>query len=223
MTSHFFYVNWLADYGYDVLGFDYRGYGKSSGESDQEGLHKDGRAALSYALGLEQYSDKDVYVIAQSLGGAVAVPVIAAAQTSRIRAVVIDSSFYSYRAVGQSKIEQLKLFNFLSSPLSYLVSENYSPAKVKNAFNLPLLVIHGTSDAVVPYSQGKILFDALHNPKNSKQTFISIAEGQHTDGLLRPGIQKDLLNFLCLSSLNPDNCSDPHQLRANLNFKKSEP
>src|SRR5688500_1962469 len=46
ITDHVFYLLWLADEGYDLLTFDYRGYGQSKGKANRDGVHEDIKSLL---------------------------------------------------------------------------------------------------------------------------------------------------------------------------------
>ena len=71
LTSHYLSVAWLTDHGFSVYTFDYRGYGKSSGKPTRKGLVQDGQAIIEYVC---RETKKPVFIIGQSLGGAVAAP-----------------------------------------------------------------------------------------------------------------------------------------------------
>ena len=73
-TAHYHFVSWLVNYGYNVIVFDYRGYHDSSGSSSRYGLIKDGLAVVDFTC---NNSVKPVFIIAQSLGGAIAIPALA--------------------------------------------------------------------------------------------------------------------------------------------------
>ncbi len=160
MTSHFLYVAWLAEAGYDVVAFDYRGYGASSGEPDREGLVEDARAALRVAAA----KGGDLFVVAQSLGGAVAVPAIVKEAPKSLRAVALDSTFSSYRSVARAKLAEHWFSWPLQWPLSFLVSDDRSPLADAPKFSWPVVVLHAPNDPVVPYAEARRLFAALGSP-----------------------------------------------------------
>jgi fermentation-respiration switch protein FrsA (DUF1100 family) len=175
ISTHFLFSAWMARFGFDVYIFDYRGYGKSSGKPEREGLVDDGKAAIEYVAALDQ---KNFYILAQSLGGAVAVPAVALSdQTDKIRALVLDSTFGSYRMMAQDKIANFWLTWPLQWPLSFLVSDEFSPNDYIESLQMPVLFVHGTGDYVVPYEMGQDLFNRL---KTNKKDFWSIEGAPHT-------------------------------------------
>lgn len=174
-TSHFHFVSWLARRGYDVVVFDYRGYDGSSGTPGREGLYRDARRALSAVCA--SFAGPR-YLLAQSLGGAVLVPALAdSTDQSCYRAVVIDSSFASYRGMAEGKLEDFGVPAFLRAPLRHLVGGAHEPGAAAAGVAIPALVLHGDADPVVPIDQGRQLFDALGSPDKK---FLVIPGAGHT-------------------------------------------
>jgi alpha-beta hydrolase superfamily lysophospholipase len=159
MSAHILFVGWLLDEGFDLLTFDYRGYGQSSPVVTRERTLEDGHAVLNWA------SKKDpsapLFVIGQSLGGAVAATVLSQKEYKHIKAVMLESTFHSYRSMAQSKLASFFLTWPLQWPLSFLVSDTLSPALFATEYNYPTLVVHGSRDAVVPFSEGLGLAEFL--------------------------------------------------------------
>ncbi len=79
----------------------------------------------------------------------------------------------------------MPLLSLLRWPLSYLlIGDGYSPAAVvEKIAPVPLLIIHGTADAVVPYHHGKELYARAGEPKE----FWTIEGGTHTGAFIDPG------------------------------------
>lgn len=174
-TSHFHFVSWLARRGYDVVVFDYRGYDGSSGTPGREGLYRDARRALAAVCA--SFSGPR-FLLAQSLGGAVLVPALAdSPDQSCYRAVVIDSSFASYRGMAEAKLEDFGVPAFLRAPLRYLVGIAHEPSSAAPRVTVPALVLHGDADPVVPIEQGRRLFDALGS---LDKDFVVIPAAGHT-------------------------------------------
>lgn len=164
MTAHFLYVYWLALEGYDVLAFDYRGYGASGGTKSMAGSVDDGAAALAYARG--KAPGKPLVVIGQSLGGTLALAALERDGGKDLRALVLDSTFASFRSVARDKLSQLWLTWPLQWPLSFLVSDRWAPARsIGRRKRVPLLMLHAADDPVVPFSQGRKLFALAPEPK----------------------------------------------------------
>lgn len=185
MTSHFTFVSWLPKEGFNLFLFDYRGYGQSAGTPDRRGVYDDSVAALEYVAMRSDVDRNRLLVLGQSLGGANAVAAVGANSFPGIRAVVIESAFASYRSIVQDKIGQISLLSFLKRPLSYLLTGNsYSPdAVVERIAPVPLLLIYGTDDPVVPFEHGKRLYAKARQPKE----LWTITGGGHTGAFSVPG------------------------------------
>jgi hypothetical protein len=193
MTTHFLYVAWLTQFGYDVVTFDYRGYGQSTGFPTRAGVILDGVSAIQYADAL----DGPLFIVAQSLGGAIAVPSVVEANAKSLRALVIDSSFASYRDVAQMKLNDLWLTWAFQVPLSWTISRDLEPVEFAPKLNVPVLSIHGDRDPVVPLAQGRQLYDAVGS---EQKDFWLLKGGGHTVAFAREDspFRKKQLRFLCL-------------------------
>lgn len=205
MTAHFVYLAWLVPLGFDLVVFDYRGYGKSKGEPTRDGLILDGLAVMNWVR--THARSKDLVVIGQSLGGAVAIPTIAQTGTTGIKALVIDSSFASYREVAQLKLGDIWLTWPFQYPLSYLVTDNHSPQDSVQTITIPKLFIHAIGDPVVPYSTGRALYEAANPPKEFWTIPVGGVGDGHTGafGDQNPFYRKRLVSYLC-DQLNLKEC-----------------
>ena len=157
---------WLIDAGYDLFIFDYRGYGRSEGTAEVKGVNLDAAAALETLLARLPPGEK-VIVFGKSLGGAVAVYTVAnSPHKDRVEALVLDSAFSSYRRIAREKIADSILGWPLQYPLSLLVNNRYSPEdNIKKLSPVPVLIIHGSEDEIVPQHHSRILYDAALEPK----------------------------------------------------------
>lgn len=195
MTAHVSFVSWLPQAGFNVFVFDYRGYGKSKGSPTRKGVHEDSCAALNYLRTRPDIDSNRIVVLGQSLGGATALAALDEVGMQGIRAVVLDSAFYSYRLIVRDKIKYIPILSLLRWPLSFIViSDARSPASTINTVTpVPLLIFHGTHDKVVPFHHGQLLFEKASEPKE----MVSIPKGRHTDALIRqdPIYRKRLIQF----------------------------
>ena len=180
ITSHYLSVTWLTNHGFSVYAFDYRGYGKSSGTPTRKGLIQDGQAIIKYVC---RKTKKPVFIIGQSLGGAVAIPSAATTPSHCIKALILESTFSSYRHVVSEKLKSNPITYFFAKPLSYLVSDEYSPLSYINELNIPIMVFHGVNDPIVPFSEGAYLFEQIN--KKNKQ-LISVQKKGHINTFDNP-------------------------------------
>ncbi len=172
LRTHVNSVLWLVQKGFNVFIFDYRGYGRSEGSPGVKGVHRDGAAALETALNLAGTQSLPVIVLGQSIGGAISVYTVAhASDKSRIAALVLDSPFASYRLIAREKLGSFWLTWLFQYPLSYLVGDSYSPIRwIKDVSPVPVLILHGSNDPVVPEHHGRLLYEAALQPKDFWET-----------------------------------------------------
>lgn len=183
MTSHFLSVWWLALEGWDVLSFDYRGFGASAGKKDLKGSIADGAAALAYAR--SRAPGRPIAVVGQSLGGAVALASLEQDGGEGVFALVLDSVFSSYVAIARDKLAFWWATRWLRGPLAYLlVSDRYRPTRLAARRKpVPLAVLHSPGDPVVPYAHGRLLYKAAAGPKE----WWEVAGDGHADAFTTRG------------------------------------
>ncbi len=158
--------------GAGVFIFDYRGYGKSAGRPSEEGLYADGRAAHAWLL--KRIPPERVFLYGRSLGAAVAVKL--AAEGKGARGLILESPFESTVAMGK------KMLPFL--PVGWIVSQKFDNAAMIPTIHIPLLILHGDADEIVPHHQGKRLYKAAR--MNDKR-FFTIQGAGHNDTYLVGG------------------------------------
>jgi fermentation-respiration switch protein FrsA (DUF1100 family) len=149
--------------GVGVFMYDYRGYGRSEGAPSEAGLVSDALGARA-ALLREGVRAEHVLYFGRSLGSAVTVDLALAHPP---RGVVLESPFTSVRAMA----------NGLLPGAGYLFRTRWDSLAKIGGLRAPLLVIHGESDEVVPFAQGRALFEAAPEPK----TFVALRGSRHYD------------------------------------------
>jgi len=193
LSTHVSGVLWLVQAGFNLFIFDYRGYGKSEGRAEIQGVHLDAEAALKTLLSLPRTGGK-VVILGQSLGGAIAVHTTAnSPHKDRIAVLVIDSVFSGYRLIAREKLSQFYITWPLQYPLSFLVNDSYSPIRwIRKVSPAPLLIIHGGRDTVVPMHHGQILYDEALPPK---KFWMSPVPG-HVSSFADEGVREELVRYL---------------------------
>jgi fermentation-respiration switch protein FrsA (DUF1100 family) len=167
ISTHVNNVLWLVDEGFTLFLFDYRGYGNSEGHPDVEGVHLDAEAALEAIVNFSGSEGDCIIVLGQSLGGAIAVYTVANSRLkSHVKALVIDSVFLGYRAIAREKAAQFVITWPLQYPLSFLVNDHYSPCRwIRKVSPVPILIIQGDMDTIVPLHHGAVLYEKALAPK----------------------------------------------------------
>jgi fermentation-respiration switch protein FrsA (DUF1100 family) len=159
--------------GVSVLLFDYRGYGKSEGSPDEAGTYRDARAAYRHAVEAKGVPPQDLVLFGESLGAAVAVQVALERPAS---ALILESAFTSIPDMARSA------YPFLP-PVGPLIRTRYETLAKVPQLALPLLVLHGERDKIVPFAQGRRVFEAAGGPKR----FFAIPGAGHNDTYLAGG------------------------------------
>lgn len=125
------------------------------------------KAAFTYVRQRDDVDSDRPVSLGHSLGGAQSITALAEAPVKGLRAIVVDGAFASYQAMARVIGGQLG---------ASLVSDELSPKDfVAKISPVPLLVIHGARDEVVPVAQGRQLFEAAGEPK----TLFEVETGRH--------------------------------------------
>ena len=183
MTAHFEFVDWLPPVGYNVFCFDYRGYGASKGHPSRDGVFQDTVAAMDYVAHRKDINVTNLIVFGQSLGGANAIAALAWHPIPGVRAIAIDSTFYSYRTMVRDKIALVPVLSWFRTPLSWIaVGNDWSAGPVLDRLpkGVPILFMHGKEDEVIPWQHSQRLYDAA---TGSKQLWLEEGAG-HTEMLM---------------------------------------
>jgi len=168
MSTHVKLDLWLVDAGYNLFIFDYRGYGRSGGAPTVRGINADAEAALeTLVTRLQGTGAGKIIVFGKSLGGAVAVFTVAnSPYKDRVKAVILDSAFSSYRRIAREKIASSVIGWPFQYPLSFLVSDDCSPVDFIGRISpIPVLIMQGQRDEIVPAHHGRDLYEAALQPK----------------------------------------------------------
>ena len=150
--------------GTGLVALSYRGYGGSTGSPSERGLIADAQAA--YAFAVARTPAERIVVFGESLGGGVAV---ALAATHRIGGLVLEAPFTSAADIGAAA------YWFL--PVRLLMKDPFRSDALIGKVSVPLLILHGARDGVVPVALGERLFSLANEPKR----FVRFAEGMHHD------------------------------------------
>jgi fermentation-respiration switch protein FrsA (DUF1100 family) len=164
----------LSRVGFGVLIFDYRGYGNSEGGPPTENrVYEDAEQAWQYLLRRQvatraqehpgraqneapNYRGRTV-IYGHSLGGAVAIEM--AKRHPEASALIVESTFTSIREMAR----QSPMFRFFPT---WLILNQHMDSLTKIAsVRMPVLLIHGTSDGVVPSTMAEQLYAAAPGRK----------------------------------------------------------
>ena len=154
--------------GLAVFIIDYRGYGRSQGRPSEPGTYLDAEAAWNYLTKDKAVPENRIILYGESLGGAVATWL---ATQHKPGALILESSFTSVMDMGRHYYPYL--------PIRWISRIKYPTLDRIKEVHVPLLIIHSLTDDIVPYAQGKKLFESAHEPKS----FLEIT-GDHNNGFM---------------------------------------
>jgi alpha-beta hydrolase superfamily lysophospholipase len=151
--------------GFAVLAVDYRGFGKSTDIAPTEAYaYEDAEAAWDYLAKLAPGRDR--FIVGHSLGGAIAAEL--ARRRPDASGLVLEATFTSVRdMIGESP------WGFL--PVGLILTQEFDTLSKMPALKVPVLVIHGTRDSIVPFRMGERLYEAAPGPKR----FIRVEGAGH--------------------------------------------
>ena len=155
----------------NVFIIDYRGYGQSEGEASEAGTYRDAEAAWSYLVETRGIGAGEIVVFGRSLGASIAAWL---ASRQRPAALILESSFSSVPSMAQ------RLYPFL--PVKWLSRFSYDTRHYVAGIACPLLVAHSRNDEIIPYAEGRSVYDAA--PANKR--FLEM-RGGHNDGFIASG------------------------------------
>ena len=144
----------LHQRGVSVLIFDYRGYGRSSGTPSEIGMYQDAFASYDYLIHQRRVSPGRIVIFGRSLGSCVAGEV---AINRPSAGLIVEGAFPSIQAMADH--------HYLGLPARWFVDVEFDLTQKLTKLKIPLLVLHGEQDSIVPVHLGQQVFNAAHEPK----------------------------------------------------------
>lgn len=152
-----------------ILVLDYRGYGKSEGHAREGGLYQDADGAYDELI-KRGYPPGRIILHGESLGTAVATEVASRRQCA---ALVLESPFASLSRMAAQVVPLL----------GPVLAHGFDTERRIADIRVPLLIIHGDADEIVPFSQGREVFRHANQPK----MFWQVKGATHNDLLPTAG------------------------------------
>lgn len=166
--------------GLNVLLFDYRGFGQSSGEPGEAGSYLDAEAAWDFLI-RKSFSPKQIIIFGRSLGGGIASEL---ATRKPAAAVILESTFTSIADRGA------EIYPWL--PIRFLVRTQYDSLEKVPRITAPLLILHSQEDEIIPFHHGESLYRAAREPKS----FYRLSGGHNDGWRLTDGYLPTIAGFL---------------------------
>lgn len=143
--------------GVNVFIFDYRGFGRSEGTPDELGTYLDAVASYDW-LRAKGFQPKEIIALGESLGGAVAADL---ATKRELGGLVLQSTFTSMTAVAK------EVYFFL--PVKWICTFKYDTLSKLPTVHVPILILHGERDKLIPMHHARELYAAANSPKLLKE------------------------------------------------------
>ncbi|MEX2500664.1 MAG: alpha/beta hydrolase [Wenzhouxiangellaceae bacterium] len=155
--------------GLNVLMYDYRGYGRSTGRPSEKGVYLDVEAALAWMTREKNARPERLVLFGRSMGAAVSAHL---ARKQSAACLILESAFIS---VPDRAAE---IYGWL--PVRWLLHIDMNTRQYVMDANLPTLVIHSRDDGIVPFEHGRRVAEAA----GERAVFLEI-QGDHNTGFLR--------------------------------------
>ncbi len=168
-------AEWADGLAHTALGLllvSYRGFDANPGSPSEDGLYRDGRAALAW---LSAHGVKNPVLMGLSLGTGVAAEMAVEAALrpaqwpadSAPRGLILLSPYES--------IPDMAALRYPIFPTRPLVKDRFDTEAKAGSVRMPVLLIHGERDELIPFSQGQAVYNAMPEPK----TFVALPEAGH--------------------------------------------
>ncbi|MDX2033696.1 MAG: alpha/beta hydrolase [Blastocatellia bacterium] len=154
-------VGWVGEklggLGYDVLVFDYQGYGHSEGKMrDERDVYANGEAAWRFLVEEGGVDPARIVFYGQSLGTAAAIDL---ATRKPCAAMILESGLSSSSSVASFMLP------WLPSWLHRFAKSQFDSARKLPSVHCPVFISHGDPDSVLPTDEARKLFAAANEPK----------------------------------------------------------
>ncbi|MDS3861913.1 alpha/beta hydrolase [Thermosynechococcaceae cyanobacterium BACA0444] len=142
------FLNQLRAWGFNIFAYDYRGYGQSSGVPGETHAYRDALVAYTYLTQTLKIPPNRIILYGRSLGGGVATHLATEVEAA---ALVLESTFTSAFQVV--------------SPIPIFPFDKFTNLSKLPQIQIPILIIHGDADEVIPFAHGQALYAAANAPK----------------------------------------------------------
>ena len=156
-------LNHLKNLNLSYLIIAWRGFSGNKGKPNEKGLYQDATSAINW-LKERGIKEKNIILYGESLGTGVAVEI---AQNKKYGGIILESPFTSMVEMGK------KYYPFF--PVKFLLKDKFESHKKINNIKIPVFIIHGKVDKIVPYYMGKKIYELANQPKY----FYSQEYGDH--------------------------------------------
>ena len=155
LSNRIYKLNLIKNFDINFLIVAYRGFSGNEGSPTEEGLYQDARDTLEW-LNKQEIKDNQIIIYGESLGTGVSAEI---SQHKNFAGIILESPFTSMVDAGKHYYFYL--------PVSLLLKDRYETIKKLKNIKMPILVMHGERDSIVPFHMGKKVFLEANDPKYS--------------------------------------------------------
>ncbi len=146
-------INHFRDMNVNLVLLAWRGFSGNKGKPTEQGLYEDARSAIDW-IKSKGVLEKNIIIYGESLGTGVATEI---SQNKNFGGIILESPFTSMIDAGKDKYPYL--------PVRFLLKDKYESDKKIKSINIPILIMHGKVDNIVPFHMGKKMYDLANQPK----------------------------------------------------------
>lgn len=194
ISSHSRSIYWLPNSGVSVLALAYRGFGNSAGTAKLPEVLHDLEAAADWMK--QHYPDKELMILGQSMGTALAINFAAqAADQYAVQALILDAPIAGFGSAARSAMSKNPV-GWLLWPFTVLIPTQWDPRQHIADINLPVLMMHSPNDPIVSYQQGKQLYAQWQAAHPEQQLCWIDSKGSHIMSFAFPELRQATLDFI---------------------------
>jgi uncharacterized protein len=178
----------LRALGLNVIAPEYRGFGGMEGVPTEAAINRDARSGYDYLRQQLHADPRRLIVYGWSLGSAVAVDLTSSVDEA---AVILEGAPASFVAIGARRYPYF--------PIRLIIRNPFESIKKINRIGAPVLFLHSREDAIIPFEEGRRLFEAAPSPKQ----FVEVSGGHLYASEKDPAFFPAIRSFLQAQRLLP--------------------
>ena len=155
LSNRVYKLNELHKLDINILIISWRGFSGNPGKPTETNLYSDAKKSIKW-LNNKGVKNEDIILYGESLGTGVAVEL---AQENTFSSVILESPYTSMENAAKIYYPYL--------PVKFLLKDKYDSIKKITKVKIPIFIMHGKKDPIVPFAMGAELFKEANNPKHS--------------------------------------------------------
>ena len=171
-----------------VVGICYRGFGSSSGRASERGLAQDAQSIMHHVTAT--YGNRPVYLYGHSLGGAVAIGLLASNRLNTVQGLVLENTYSSIVDMVSALYPRYTPYPFIAK---YFLWNHWPSLTCIGRIQAPILFLSSDKDEIVPPEHMERLYDAATSSK--QRTLVHFPRSTHMDmNKVEPALYKVALS-----------------------------